>query len=228
PTGNFGNILAAWYAKQIGLPVRRFICASNENKVLTEFLNTGVYDANRQFYMTSSPSIDILVSSNLERLLWHLSGGDSTEIAHYMRQLEDSRRYEVGARIRTGLTDFHGGFADMAAAHGVIGRLWREEGYLLDTHTAVAYSAYQDYLRETGDDTPAVVAATASAYKFADSVSACIGLPPQEDGFACIESLHEATGVPVPEGLKGLKNRPVTQQGVLRPEEMAAAIRERL
>jgi len=140
PTGNFGNILAAWYAKQIGVPINKFICASNENKVLTDFLNTGEYDANRDFHLTSSPSMDILISSNLERLLWHLSGGDSEEIVSYMRELDEDRKYKVGSTIQGGLCDFYGGYADMNAAHKVIADLWNEEHYLIDTHTAVAYS----------------------------------------------------------------------------------------
>jgi threonine synthase len=225
PTGNFGNILAAWYAKQIGIPIGKFICASNENKVLTDFINTGEYDANRQFYLTSSPSMDILISSNLERLLWHLSGGDSEEITSYMRLLEQDRKYRVGSTIMGGLCDFYGGTADMNAAHKVIADLWNEEHYLIDTHTAVAYSVYLDYVGQTNDKTPAIIASTASAYKFADKVAISLGLPAREDGFAYIDSLFGATGVPVPEGLRGLKNKAVTQTGQVTAAGMADAIK---
>jgi threonine synthase len=225
PTGNFGNILAAWYAKQIGIPIGKFICASNENKVLTDFINTGEYDANRQFYLTSSPSMDILISSNLERLLWHLSGGDSEEIASYMKELEEDRKYRVGSTIMGGLCDFYGGTADMEAAHKVISDLWNDEHYLIDTHTAVAYSVYLDYLRQTNDKTPAIIASTASAYKFADKVSVCLNLPVQKDGFAYIDALYEATKVPVPGGLRGLKNKAVTQTGEIAAAGMADAIK---
>jgi threonine synthase len=183
PTGNFGNILAAWYAREAGLPVARLICASNENRVLTDLMETGVYDANRRFILTSSPSMDILISSNLERLLWSLAGGESdpvlasAEISGYMKSLESSGRYEVSARVRERLEGFfRAGSADMARSHEAIGELWSREKYLMDTHTAVAYRVYLDYLERTGDDTPTVIASTASAYKFADRVAGAIGL----------------------------------------------------
>lgn len=226
PTGNFGNILAAWYAREIGLPIGRLICASNENKVLTDFIQTGDYDANRGFHLTSSPSMDILISSNLERLLWHLSGGDSAEIVGYMQSLEQNGRYTVSDRIRAALqTGFYGGYADMSAVHKAIGDLWQSEKYLMDTHTAVAYSVYMDYRKESGDMRPAIIVSTASAYKFADTVSSCIGLPSASDGFASIGALHETTDISIPEGLRGLNDRPITQSGSLSADEMKDAIR---
>jgi threonine synthase len=229
PTGNFGNILAAWYARAAGLPIRRLICASNENKVLTDFFAEGVYDANRQFYITSSPSMDILISSNLERLLWHLSGGDSAEIAGYMKKLEADRRYEVSDKVRAGMKEFiWGGCADMARAHAAIGALWSDERYLIDTHTSVAYRVYLDYLEQTGDATPTVIASTASAYKFADKVSGAIGLGAEPDGFAYIGALNKATGVPVPAGLQGLDRKEVRHEGVITAEEMPGVIRAAL
>jgi threonine synthase len=225
PTGNFGNILAAWYAREAGLPISRLVCASNENRVLTDLMETGVYNANRRFILTSSPSMDILISSNLERLLWHLSGGDSDEIAGYMRRLESDGRYEVSGRVRDGMRElFWGGSSDMNRAHKAIGELWRREGYLMDTHTAVAYRVYRDYLEQTGDDRPAVVASTASAYKFADRVAGAIGLGAERDGFAYIDALHEATGVEVPAGLRGLRDREVRHHGVISAGEMPGAI----
>jgi threonine synthase len=212
----------------MGLPVNKFICASNENKALTDFFETGVYDANREFHVTTSPSMDILISSNLERLLWHLSGENSAEVSGYMKSLEDSGRYEVSAKIREGMKDFYGGFADMKGCAKALGDLWSEEKYLIDTHTAVAYKVYMDYVEKTGDHTPAIVACTASAYKFAGDVAAAIGLPPQADGFASVDALGSATGVPVPEGLKGLKGKSVLHKEILTAEEMPKAIKEAL
>ena len=171
PTGNFGNILAAYYAKRMGLPVKKLICASNRNNVLTDFLRTGVYDTNRAFYQTNSPSMDILVSSNLERLLYHLSGEDAGEIRRLMADLDEKGRYEVPDSIRAGLSAFSAGFADVEETDQTIGAMYRENHYLFDTHTAVAYKVYEDYRRSTGDETPTLIASTASAYKFASSVA---------------------------------------------------------
>jgi threonine synthase len=144
PTGNFGNILAAWYAKRLGVPIARLICASNENKVLTDFINTGLYDTKREFVLTSSPSMDILVSSNLERLLWHLSGGDSERITEMMRELDTDGSFDTGGWTQRALGDFYGGQAPMLRSHAELARLWNEEHYLIDTHTAVAYTVWKD------------------------------------------------------------------------------------
>jgi threonine synthase len=228
PTGNFGNILAAYYAKRMGVPIRKLICASNRNNVLTEFLNTGVYDANRPFYVTNSPSMDILVSGNLERLLYHLSDGDSGEVAALMADLEKNRRYRVNARIRKGLDDFYGGFCDEEETLAAIRRLYEKENYLIDTHTAVAYKVYEDYLRDTGDRTPTVVISTASPYKFANSVAGAIGLDANEDEFVNIAALHEKTGVRVPDALKNLGNKEIRHKGVATLDEMADAVRNSL
>jgi len=228
PTGNFGNILAGYYASKMGIPVRKFICASNKNKVLSDFINTGVYDINRAFYTTNTPSMDILISSNLERLLYHLSGDDGAEIAALMEALEKDKKYTVDGRIRDGLADFHGGFADEAATLKAIADLYRSDCYLMDTHTAVAYKVYQDYLKATGDETPAVIVSTASAYKFADSVADALGLEAEKDGFAYIEALFEKTGVNIPAGLQGLETRPVRHSGVIDADRMADAVREAL
>jgi threonine synthase len=229
PTGNFGNILAAWYAREAGLPISRLICASNENRVLTDLIETGVYDANRRFILTSSPSMDILISSNLERLLWHMSGGNSDEIAGYMDSLESTGRYEVSARVREGIESLiWGGSADMARSHSAIGDLWAREKYLMDTHTSVAYRVYLDYLKGTGDERAAVIASTASAYKFADRVAGAIGLAAEPDGFAYIDALHSATGVPVPEGLRGLRERKIRHEGVVASIDMPGVIKTAL
>jgi threonine synthase len=228
PTGNFGNILAAWYAGQMGLPIRRFICASNRNNILRDFIKTGVYDLNREFYVTNSPSMDILVSSNLERLLYHLSGGDPAAVMALMSDMEKKGSYKAGDSIRAGLSNFYGGFADVDETNAAIGRLYRDENYLADTHTAVAWKVYEDYLKETGDDTPAVITATASPYKFADSVAGAVGLPVEADEFANIRALREATGVRVPDALKSLESKEIKHRGEIGLEEMAGAVRTSL
>ena len=224
PTGNFGNILAAYYAAQMGIPVGKFICASNENKVLTDFINTGVYDIQREFHVTNSPSMDILISSNLERLLYHLSGANGEEIAALMDSLDKEKKYEVSGKIKEGLSSFYGGFADEDSTLETIGRMHREHGYLMDTHTAVAYKVYEDYRKATGDNAPAVIASTASAYKFAESVAKAIGLPEEKDGFASIRALHGASEVRVPAGLKGLEEKPVRHNTVLEKDGLAEAV----
>lgn len=225
PTGNFGNILAAYYAKEMGIPVGRLICASNENKVLTDFLNTGVYDVEREFYLTNSPSMDILISSNLERLLYHLSGDDGAEIAALMESLEKKKKYEVNDRIKNGLSEFWANYATVEETNAAIGRMYAENGYLMDTHTAVAYKVYEDYKKETEDNTVTVIASTASAYKFADSAAASIGLDIEKDGFANLRALYEKTKVKVPAGLKGLETKEIRHKDVLDKEDMKAAVR---
>ena len=215
PTGNFGNILAGYYAKQMGIPVNRFICASNENKVLTDFINTGVYDIRRDFYLTSSPSMDILISSNLERLLYHVSGGKGAEVKALMDKLDSEKVYEVSDEIREGMKEFYGGFADQEMTQEAIKEMYEEHNYLMDTHTAVAYKVYEDYRKETGDTTPTVIASTASAYKFAESVSNAIGITGKENGFEYLEALAEKTEVKVPTGLQNLDKKEVRHTGVI-------------
>lgn len=226
PTGNFGNILAAYYAGRMGIPVNKLICASNKNQVLTDFFNTGVYDINREFYLTNSPSMDILISSNLERLLYHLSGNDGEEISRLMGALETEKRYEVSEKIRAGMADFCGGTATVEETNAAIGAMYKDNGYLMDTHTAVAYKVYQDYVKETGDKTPTLIASTASAYKFADSAARSIGLGEEANGFEYVKALAEATGVRVPAGLKDLENKPVRHDSVIEVAEMIKAVEE--
>jgi threonine synthase len=228
PTGNFGNILAAYYAKRMGIPIRRLICASNRNNVLTDFIKTGVYDANRAFHVTNSPSMDILVSGNLERMLYHLSDGDTDEVAASMAALERDGRYKVSAQTQKGLGDFYGGFCDDAETVAAIGRLYANENYLIDTHTAAAYKVFEDYLSETGDDAPTVVVSTASAYKFASAAAGALGLAVSDDEFANIAALHEKTGVRVPDALKNLGNREIRHRGVVARDEMTDAVRDSL
>lgn len=225
PTGNFGNILAAFYAKEMGININKFICASNENKVLTDFLNSGEYNINRDFFLTNSPSMDILISSNLERLLYHLSGNDGEEINGLMESLSKEKVYQVSSRIKEGLKGFYGGYADTAETNRTIGEMYNKNGYLMDTHTAVAYKVYEDYKNQTGDLTPSIIASTASAYKFADSVAEAIGLEVEEDGFVNLIKLNEKTKVRIPAGLKGLEKKAVIHKAVLNINQMKEAVR---
>lgn len=226
PTGNFGNILAAYYAQQMGIPVGKLICASNENKVLTDFINTGIYDIKRKFYLTNSPSMDILISSNLERLLYHLSGNNGLEISELMDRLDKNKEYKVSDQIKNGLEGFWAGFANMEETNSIIGKIYSANGYLVDTHTAVAYKVYEDYKKSTGDETFTVIASTASAYKFADSVTASIGLPVAEDGFENVRALFKETGVKIPSGLKCLEEKEIRHKSVLDKGYMKAAVSE--
>ena len=228
PTGNFGNILAAYYSKLMGIPVRTFICASNKNKVLTDFISTGTYDKNREFYMTNSPSMDILISSNLERLLYHLAGGNADEVRALMNGLESEGKYTVSEKIREGLGSFYGGFADVSETNATIGKMYEENGYLMDTHTAVAYKVYEDYRQKTGDETPTLIASTASAYKFAGSVTSSLGMEKCESEFDAVSALEEKTGVRVPACLKDLENAPVRHGDVIDIADMPDSVRKSL
>ena len=209
PTGNFGNILAAFYAKQMGLPIAKLICASNENRVLYDFFSTGVYDKNREFVLTNSPSMDILISSNLERLLFALTGQDDGQVKSYMAQLGRTGQYHVGEKLKDKLARvFSAGYCDDAQTKAVIGRMWKEHRYLIDPHTAVAFDVLDQYRRETGDETPTLVVSTASPFKFCDSVLDAIGVEPAGDSFQRIEQLEKAGGVSAPRPLTALRGRP--------------------
>ncbi|MBR2642712.1 MAG: threonine synthase [Lentisphaeria bacterium] len=227
PTGNFGNILAAWYAKQMGVPIGKFICASNRNNVLSDFIATGIYDRNREFYTTDSPSMDILISSNLERLLYHLSGNDPEEVANLMQSLKDTGRYQVKPELLAGLRqDFWGASCDDRETAAAIGELFREKGYLMDTHTAVAVHVYKKYLRETGDDRPCVIASTASPFKFAPAVLPAVadGVVP-EDEFAVTQMLSDVSQCAIPGPLASLKGREVLHRQSIAKEDMPEFIR---
>ncbi|MEI3503399.1 MAG: threonine synthase [Anaerovoracaceae bacterium] len=224
PTGNFGNILAAYYAGQMGIPVNRFICASNKNRVLTDFFENGEYDINRDFYLTNSPSMDILISSNLERLLYHLSGNDGDEIKSLMDALENEKHYKVSDKIREGMKDFCGGSATVEETNETIGQMYDEHRYLMDTHTAVAYKVYKDYVEKTGDETPTLIASTASAYKFAESVAQAIGLAKEDNGFEYVKAVEAATGVKVPSGLKDLDKKEIRHRDVIEIPDMIGAV----
>jgi len=223
PTGNFGNILAGWFAKKMGLPVHRFICASNDNNVLTDFLNTGVYDRNRPFYLTGSPSMDILVSSNLERLLYCVTQ-DATFVADCMAKLSESGRYEVPATVRETIgADFVGGFCTDAQSREEIGRLWLE-GYLMDTHTAVASRVLREYRECTGSSVPCVIVSTASPYKFGGTVLEALGVVTNEQGPALMQELESFTGVPAPKPLASLVGKAVRFCDWVEIGDMEAAV----
>ncbi len=225
PTGNFGNILAAYYAKQMGLPVNKLICASNSNNVLTDFLKTGVYDRNRPFYTTVSPSMDILISSNLERLLYALSGEDDALVSEYMAQLNETGRYEVNDEIKAKLSEnFAAGFTTEEETEQTIGAMWSKEHYLIDTHSAVAFHVLEQYRRETGDETVAVVASTASPFKFGDAVLKAVGETNVASGVALLDQLHEKTGVAIPAPLAALKSKQPRFDGSVEKENMEQAV----
>lgn len=221
PTGNFGDILAGYFAKKMGLPVGKLVCASNRNDVLTDFLRTGVYDRRRPFYKTLSPSMDILVSSNLERLLFLLAEGGAPEVAGYMQELKERGIYRVKDAL---LARLHGEFAcgccDDEETERTIGRVWREQGYLMDTHTAVAWSVAEQY-RKTGEsDAPLVVLSTASPYKFPTAVLRAIGGDTSGAEFDLMRRLHDLTGVPVPPALAALDGKPVLHRDCIAREEL--------
>ncbi|WP_099203939.1 threonine synthase [Scatolibacter rhodanostii] len=206
PTGNFGNILAAFYANQMGLPVKKFICASNANNVLTDFISTGVYNRNRDFYTTTSPSMDILVSSNLERLLYSLSGENSEKLTEWMDALRTAGNYTVdGHTFKEVSSKFYGGFCTDEETASIIKNTFETKDYLADTHTAVAIGVYDRYAEETGDSTPVIIASTASPYKFSESVLPALGNQENMDEFAKIKKLEEISGVAAPTQIKELE-----------------------
>ena len=225
PTGNFGNILAAFYAREMGLPVQRLLCASNSNNVLTDFIATGTYDRNRLFYNTVSPSMDILISSNLERLLYLLSGGDDALVADYMRQLSETGRYKVSDPIREQVQSiFIGGYASEGDTEKTIAVMKQEYDYLIDTHTAVAFHVLNQYRVRTGDMTKTVVASTASPFKFCDAVLDALNVTDKASGTALLEQLEQVTGVPAPRPLATLKDKRVRFDGWTEKEQMKEVV----
>ena len=224
PTGNFGNILAAYYAREMGLPIDQLICASNSNNVLTDFIREGVYDRNRQFYNTMSPSMDILISSNLERLLYSITQ-DPEEVRRYMARLNEVGRYQVGGKVKEKLQKrFKGYFCDDKETQRVIRSMYDRHGYLIDTHTAVAFSALEKYRAETGDGAPAIVASTASPFKFCSSVLEALGEADIAQGLDALDQLTAKTGQPAPAPLAGLRNKRVRFTQVVEKERMADAV----
>lgn len=222
PTGNFGNILAAYYAKQMGLPIKKLICASNRNNILTDFINTGVYDKNRSFYTTSSPSMDILISSNLERLLFELYNRDQSKVTLLMDSLSRSGKYTIDDEIKEKLqSDFYGGFCDEDETKHAIKYLFDKHNYLCDTHTAVAAKVYRDYLNQTNDDTYSVIVSTASPFKFASNVLEAVysGEKPSSE-LEMAKVLSEITNCPIPKPLTGLQQRPILHKSSCEKENM--------
>ena len=225
PTGNFGNIFAAYLAKQMGLPIGHMVCASNTNNILTDFLATGTYDRNRDFYLTMSPSMDILISSNLERLLYFTAGAEKT--ASYMQALKQDGVYTVDAETLTKIREnFSGYFTSEAETAETIHKTWSEHGYLADTHTAVAIHAAEAYVRETGDTRPMVVDSTASPYKFANNVLRAVTGKEPTDDLAALDELAAATDTQIPYPLAGLASRRVNFDAVVDRTEMADAVLE--
>ncbi len=227
PTGNFGNILAAFYAKNMGLPIGRLICASNENKVLYDFFRTGTYDKNREFVLTSSPSMDILISSNLERLIYRIAGDDAVKNAALMKSLRDGGIYEITPEMSAQLTDFYGNYASEAETAAAIRDLYEKTGYVIDTHTAVAASVYQKYKAETKDtETKTVIASTASPFKFTRSVMKAIDekYDSMED-FALVDELSRIGNVDVPQAIEEIRSAPVRHKTVCEVEEMPQVVK---
>jgi len=223
PTGNFGNIFAAYLAKLMGLPIDRLVCASNKNNILTDFLKTGTYDRNRDFYLTMSPSMDILISSNLERLLYFVAGPEKT--AEYMKSLAQTGAYTVDDDTRKAIANhFCGYFADEAATTATIRDTMDQYGYLIDTHTAVAVSAAAQYVNETGDKKPMVVASTASPYKFASDVYTSLYNEAPTSPLAALDELSEKTGVEITYPLRGIGERTVRFTNVVEAADMQNAM----
>ena len=224
PTGNFGDILAGYFAKCMGLPVGRLVCASNQNDVLTDFLSTGCYDRRRPFYRTSSPSMDILVSSNLERLLWLLCRKEE-EVSSYMSALKEQGVYTVSEEMKQKLqAEFAWGRCSEEETAETIGQVWREQGYLMDTHTAVAWKV----ACETQQAAPTVVLSTASPYKFPAAVLSALGETPDADEFKVMYRLNEVTAVPIPHGLATLERKPELHRHCIAKEQMSSFVREQM
>ncbi len=225
PTGNFGNILAAYYAKEMGVPIKKLICASNANNVLTDFINTGVYDRNRDFYTTISPSMDILISSNLERMIYMLSGGDDKQVAEWQASLKKDGKFQVSDEVRAKLIElFSAGCSSDEETLETIKDVYDEYGYLMDTHTAVAFSVYKKYRDTYGDATPVLIASTASPYKFANSVLAAFDAEIPEDDFEKNDALSVLTATDIPAPIEALKGKERRFGEVIDRDEMKAAI----
>lgn len=227
PTGNFGNILAAFYAKNMGLPIGKLICASNDNKVLYDFFRTGTYDRNREFVLTTSPSMDILISSNLERLIYRIAGNDAGKNAELMAALTGQGKYEITADMKQELADFYGNYASEAETAAEIKRLYSDCGYVLDTHTAVASAVYQKYVAETGDTAKTVIASTASPFKFTRSVMNAIDSKYDSmSDFELVDELSRLANVPVPNAIEEIRTAPVLHDKQCEVDQMKDTVKE--
>ena len=216
PTGNFGNILASYYAKQMGIPINKFVCASNKNKVLFDFFETGKYDRNREFYVTTSPSMDILISSNLERMIYRIAGNDPKQCAEFMAALTKDGEYVITDAMKAELSEFFGAFGSEEETAVKIKEVYDKEGYVMDTHTAVAAVAYDKYKAATGDDkTPTIIASTASPYKFTRSVMDAIDPAyDAEDDFELVDELNKVSKTEIPKAIEEIRTAPVLHDTV--------------
>ncbi len=226
PTGNFGNILAAFYAKNMGLPIAKLICASNDNKVLYDFFETGVYDRNREFVLTTSPSMDILISSNLERLIYRIAGNNAEKNAQLMAALSGQGKYEITEDMKNQLGDFYGNYANEACTAATIKKIYEDCGYVIDTHTAVAAAVYDKYVADTKDKTKTVIASTASPFKFTRSVMNAIDAKYDEMGdFELVDELSKIANVAVPNAIEEIRTAPVLHDHVCGKEEMKTVVK---
>ncbi|MBU5480067.1 threonine synthase [Blautia sp. MSJ-19] len=227
PTGNFGNILAAYYAKQMGLPIGKLICASNENKVLFDFFRTGTYDRKREFILTTSPSMDILISSNLERLIYRLTGENAEKCAELMQALSEGGEYTITEEMKKGLADFYGNYCSETETKDAIHATYQNSDYVIDPHTAVAAGVYKKYLADTDDHTVTVIASTASPYKFTRSVMDAIADKTEEmDDFALADRLSEISGVKVPKAVEEIRTAPVLHDTVVDAPDMPDTVKK--
>lgn len=227
PTGNFGNILASFYAKQMGIPIGKFICASNKNKVLFDFFQSGTYDRNRDFYVTTSPSMDILISSNLERLIYRIAGNDPKQCADFMAALTADGVYTITEDMKKELSEFYGAYGDEKETAEKIQSVYQAEGYVMDTHTAVAAVAYDKYVKEANDQTPTVIASTASPYKFTRSVMNAID--PAYDAktdFELVDELQKISKTDVPKAIEEIRTAPVLHDTVCDTEAMEDEVKK--
>ena len=227
PTGNFGNILAAYYAKQMGLPVHKLICASNDNKVLYDFFRTGTYDRKRDFILTTSPSMDILISSNLERLIYRIAGGDAKKCAELMQSLTAGGEYTITEDMKAQLADFYGNYCTEDETAKTIAEIFKDSHYVIDTHTAVAAGVYDKYVKDTNDTTPTVIASTASPYKFTRSVMEALGADTDgKDDFALADELSALSGVKLPQAVETIRTAPVLHNRVVDAPDMPKAVKD--
>ncbi|MCR4693708.1 MAG: threonine synthase [Pseudobutyrivibrio sp.] len=225
PTGNFGNILAAYYAKNMGLPIDKLICASNENKVLYDFFMTGEYDRNREFMLTNSPSMDILISSNLERLIYHIAGNDPAVNADLMASLRTTGKYQITKEMKDHLDSFFGGYTTEDETAQTIKNLYEKTGYIIDTHTAVAAHVYNQYKDKTGDDKPTVIASTASPFKFTRAVMGAIDpVYENEEDFVLVDKLSELGSVKVPNAIEEIRSAKVLHDTVVEVDDMCPEV----
>ena len=227
PTGNFGNILAAFYAKNMGLPIGKLICASNDNKVLYDFFSTGVYDRNREFILTTSPSMDILISSNLERLIYRIAGNDAEKNREFMAALSGKGKYEITEEMKDRLKDFYGNYASEKETAEVIKKIYEDCGYVIDTHTAVAAAVYEKYRKDTRDQTKTVIASTASPFKFTRSVMNAIDEKYDAMGdFELVDELSRIANVKVPQAIEEIRTAPVVHDHQCDVDQMQQTVRE--